>query len=135
MDTTVSRPGRVDSPARWQAALQRALDNGVRAYQISGTGQWVATSASRPGVCYAVAPTTCECEAALAGDPVCQHRAAVRCELGLLWPEHPQPEPPAPVAPKAPVWVGLLANANGRLGTDSKESRRHRREAAAIATY
>ena len=138
---TVTRPVRVESPERWQKALQRALDNGVKAFQIAGTGQWVATSTSRPGVCYTVTTTDCECEAALAGDPVCQHRAALRCELGTLWPDAPTPDPepeppaPAPVAPRVPVWASMLAAADGRRGADAKESRRRRRERAAIATY
>jgi hypothetical protein len=97
METT-TRTARQATPQRWQAALTRALDNGVRVYQISGTGQWVATSASKPGVCFAVSVDACECEAAMLGaDPVCQHRAALRCELGMLWPE--DPTPPTPAAP------------------------------------
>jgi hypothetical protein len=89
MDTTVPRI-RVESPERWQSALMRALDAGIHVYQVSGTGQWVATSASKPGVCFAVTTDECQCEAAmLGGDAVCLHRAALRCELGLLWPEAP----------------------------------------------
>jgi hypothetical protein len=95
---------RAASPARWQSALGRALDNGVRVYQVAGTGQWIATSASKPGVCFAVTTEACECEAAqLGNDPVCQHRAALRCELGLLWPDAPTPLTPAPVAVPAPA--------------------------------
>jgi hypothetical protein len=33
----------------------------------------------------------------LGDDPVCQHRAALRCELGLLW--LTDPTPPTPAAP------------------------------------
>src|SRR5215217_9311554 len=91
---SLARRVRVDSSERWQAALRRALDNGIRVYQISGTGEWIATSASEPGVAYRCNERECECEAATFGnDPVCQHRAALRCELGILFPEDPEPEP------------------------------------------
>src|SRR5215212_4112996 len=67
------RPRRHDTPERWQSALRRALDNGVRVYQISGTGEYVATSTSKPGTAYRCSERDCECEAALfGGDPVCQ---------------------------------------------------------------
>lgn len=41
----------------------------------------------------------------------------------------PEPEPPA-TAKVVPLWVGLLAKADGRRGVDSRESRQARRASA-----
>lgn len=74
---TVTRCPRVATPERWQSALRRAIANGIEVYQIAATGEWIATSASKPGTAYITDGVTCECEAAEFGnDPVCQHRAA-----------------------------------------------------------
>jgi hypothetical protein len=75
---------RVESLARWQQALDRALANGVEVFRISGTGEMVATSASKLDTVYRVDSRHCECDAAKAGDPVCMHRAAARFILGML---------------------------------------------------
>jgi hypothetical protein len=37
-------PMRANTPARWQAALRRALDEGVQVRQLAGCGMWIATS-------------------------------------------------------------------------------------------
>ena len=95
---TLTRPRRTESPERWRAALERAIQNGIEPLQIAGTGEWVVTSATRLGTVYRSDGTACECEAALALDPICQHRAAVRFVRGLLAPD-PEPEPPAAAAP------------------------------------
>jgi hypothetical protein len=88
MEAAPFQPRRVESPARWQAALWRAVDTNVKVFQVAGSGVWIATSASRPGVCYEVTTTECQCEAAVLGkDSCCVHRAALRLELGILWPE------------------------------------------------
>jgi hypothetical protein len=67
----------IDSPARWDAALKRAIGKGLRLFQHDATGQWFC-SASDGQSLYAVGHYTCECAAALANDPVCQHRALFR---------------------------------------------------------
>ena len=87
---------RQASPERWQRALQRALFAGVDAKQLAGTGQWIVSSASRPGLAYRTDGITCDCEAAmLGGDPVCLHRATYWFAQGVL---DPEPEPPASAA-------------------------------------
>jgi hypothetical protein len=79
-----------DTPERWEAALQRAKDAGVKVYAL-GYGRFAVTSAHDAGKAYQVTthPETCTCPAAQGGDPVCLHRAAVRDHL------RPEPEPPA----------------------------------------
>src|SRR5687768_13468415 len=93
--TPIRRP-RAATPARWQAALRRALENGVKVYQISGTGESIATSQREPGTAYRTDGASCECAAALlGGDPVCAHRAAYWHRAGVLDLD-PEPEPMAP---------------------------------------
>jgi len=74
----------VNSLERWQAALKRAIDAGLEVFIVAGTNQRVVTSASRLDVVYLTDGRSCTCAAALAGDPVCQHRAAARACLGWL---------------------------------------------------
>ncbi len=100
MTTTMAR--RPATPARWQAALQRALAEGVQVRQVVGCGLWVATSGSDPSKAYAVQVRDglaygCECPAAEYGDQVCKHRAAYYHAAGLL---DLDPEPPAAAAPQ-----------------------------------
>ncbi len=95
MATTMMRRQRTATPARWQKALTRALDNGIEAFRIAGTGAFVVTSATKLDTVYRTDGDRCECEAALGCDPVCQHRAVVRFILGWL----PEPSPPTPAAP------------------------------------
>ena len=72
-----TRKVRQATPERWQRALQRALFASVEAKQLAGSGEWIVSSASRPGIAYRTDGVTCDCEAAmLGGDPVCLHRAA-----------------------------------------------------------
>jgi len=99
MATTIRQ--RAASPARWQAALDRALTSGVQVRQLAGSGAWIATSATDPAIAYELAITDgiahgCSCKAGEFGDPVCCHRAAYYHAAGLLDPE-PEPVPPAPV--------------------------------------
>lgn len=95
MATTVVRTRRQATPARWQAALARAIETDIQIRQIAGTGEWIATSGTR-AVAYRTDGVSCECEAALlGGDPVCRHRAAYWHALGLLDLD-PEPDPPAP---------------------------------------
>ena len=99
-----TRAPRQATPERWQAALARAIEKGITARQIAGTGQWVCNSGSRVGIAYATDGIECQCEAAmLGGDPVCVHRAAywaARWTLDLD--PDPEPEPPTS-APAAAV--------------------------------
>jgi hypothetical protein len=88
--TVVSRRA---TPERWQAALQRAFDNNLRLYQVSGTGQHVVLSGSRIGVAYQTDGVECECESWLHGDPVCHHRALYWHAQGLLDLDEPAEAP------------------------------------------
>ena len=82
-----------------QRALQRAPFASVEAKQLAGSGDWIVSSASRPGVAYRTDGITCDCEAAiLGGDPACLHRAAYWYAVGVLE-LGPEPEPPASAAP------------------------------------
>lgn len=79
-----------DTPQRWEAALDRAKAGGVKVFDLA-PGRYAVTSAHDASRAYEVQtqPETCTCPAALGGDPVCLHRAAVRDHL------RPLPEPPA----------------------------------------
>jgi hypothetical protein len=84
------------SPQRWQRALHRALFAGVDAKQLAGSGEWIVSSASRPGLAYRTDGVSCDCEAAMLGsDPVCLHRAAYWFAQGVLARD---PEPGAPAS-------------------------------------
>ena len=101
MATTMIRTQRQATPARWQAALRRALAEGVQVRQVVGSGLWVATSGTDAAKAYAVAVSGdvahgCDCPAGLNDDPVCKHRALWWHLAGLL---DPDPEPPAAAAP------------------------------------
>jgi hypothetical protein len=75
---------RAATPERWQAALRRALDEGVQVRQLAGSGMWVATSGSDLNIAYEVSPFMCECQAGQFGDPVCKHRARFWFDQGRL---------------------------------------------------
>jgi hypothetical protein len=91
----VAPTSRHASPERWQCALQRALFAGVAPKQLAGSGEWVVSSASRPGIAYRTDGIRCDCEAAMqGGDPVCLHRAAYWYAVGMLELD-PEPQPPA----------------------------------------
>lgn len=87
----VVRQSRAESPERWRKALERAIENGLEVFTVADTGERFVTSASKLDVLHRTDGHTCTCEAALAGDPICQHRAAVRFCLG--WVMMPDPEP------------------------------------------
>lgn len=116
---TAPRTRRVESPARWQAALERAIAAGIEPLQIAGTGEWVVTSATRLTTVYRTDGMTCECEAAFAGDPVCQHRAAVRFVLGRL---APTPEPVAPAIPAPSSCLDCFGDGYQRMYTGGRLS-------------
>jgi hypothetical protein len=95
----VGRTTRQASPERWQRALQRAQFAGMDAKQLAGSGEWIVSSASRPGIAYRTDGIACGCEAAmLGGDAVCLHRAANWYAVGVLE-RDPEPEPPASGVP------------------------------------
>ena len=75
---------RRDTVERWQSALKRANDKGVHVYRIESTGQFIATSGTTVTTAYATDGVSCECAAAVHGDPVCQHRAAYWAAQGML---------------------------------------------------
>lgn len=111
-----------NTPARWQKALRRALDEGVDVRQLATTGVWIATSGTSSSTAYVLTPTDCECRAAAEGDVCCKHRALLRHVLGDL-PLEPQPEPPAPVVslPRRAAVVEVLSP-SGRVAYRSDEA-------------
>ena len=72
------------TPARWRAALDRAVEHGLEVFVVADTGERLVTSASRLDTLHRTDGRSCTCEAAVGGDPVCSHRAAVRCALGWV---------------------------------------------------
>ena len=90
---------RVENPARWLKAAERAVAEGVQIRQLQGSGQCIANSGSDAAVAYEVeiagnVAHGCDCLAGLNGDPVCKHRAAWYLLIGALSFD-PEPEPPA----------------------------------------
>lgn len=68
---------RLDTPARWTAALDRAHTNHIQVFADRVTGQFFALSSDATKL-YAVDYYTCSCAAGTGSDPVCQHRALYR---------------------------------------------------------
>ena len=95
-DDATARPPRAESPERWQKALGRAMAAGLEVFRVADTGELMVTSASKLDTLHRTDGRACTCEAALAGDPTCQHRAVARFVLGLL----PASPPPAAVCSK-----------------------------------
>jgi hypothetical protein len=90
---------RVENPARWMRAAERAIAEGIQVRQLQGTGQWIATSGSQSALAYEVQVTGnvahgCDCLAGMNGDPICKHRAAYYLLIGAL-DQTPEPDPPA----------------------------------------
>ncbi|MFT4040961.1 MAG: hypothetical protein QM692_22450 [Thermomicrobiales bacterium] len=102
---------RTESPIRWQKAAERAVAEGIRIYQLQGSGAWIATSGSDASTAYELDITNnvahgCSCLAGLSGDPCCKHRAGFYVLIGAI-DLTPEPEPPAPaVAPVVTVTRG-----------------------------
>lgn len=84
---------RVESAERWQNALARAIANELEVFTVADSGERMVTSASKLDTLHRTDGHSCTCEAALAGDPVCAHRAAVRFCLGWLTIPDPTPDP------------------------------------------
>jgi len=74
---------RESTPERWAKAIDRALDAGLEIF-TTPDGERFVSSASQLDVIYRCDGEHCACQAALAGDPVCQHRAVVRFTLGTI---------------------------------------------------
>lgn len=74
--TTTRRPN-ADTPARWDAALDRARVKNIQVWQDRETGDFLALSSDATKL-YTVRWYDCTCAAAEAGDPVCVHRAMFR---------------------------------------------------------
>ena len=86
---TTTRPQRVATPQRWQAALKRALGGNVQVRQLNTSGAWVATSSTDPALAYTLevvagVARSCTCEAGQHGDPICCHRAMYYHRAGML---------------------------------------------------
>ncbi len=119
MQTPTPITRRPATPARWQAALARALAEGVQVRQLAGSGAWLATSGTNDGTAYGLAVTNgiahgCDCLAGANGDPVCKQRALWWHLAGLLDlddPEPPTPAAPAP-APRPALWQVLMGESD-----------------------
>ncbi len=109
VQTQTPRPVRHATPERWQAALQRALAEGIQVRQLAGSGAWIATSGSDAAAAYLVSGNGCECQAGEHGDPVCKHRAAYWHAIGAL---DLEPEPAA-VATPAPATIASCPSCGG----------------------
>lgn len=77
VSTSPVTAARAASPARWAAALSRAVLHGITVRQDPITGTFSAPS-SDGTTRYTVSWYGCSCQAAQGGDPVCLHRAAFR---------------------------------------------------------
>jgi hypothetical protein len=86
---------RAESPARWMAALERAIDANVRPAGRVAAGVVLVPSATDAKLVYATDGVRCACASAASGDPICWHRAIVRAARGMA-PFAPDPEPAAP---------------------------------------
>jgi hypothetical protein len=100
----VVRQSRQATPERWQAAAQRAVDEGVEVRQVNTSGMWVANSGTQSNVAYLLEIAqgivrSCSCPAGTYGDPVCKHAARYYLDLGLIELDDPEPDPPALGAP------------------------------------
>jgi hypothetical protein len=76
---------RVESPERWQKALERAMEANLAYIElIGGDGAWAVSSRQDCERGYIATTRTCTCEAGRGGDPVCCHRALVRALTGTM---------------------------------------------------
>ncbi len=80
MDAIATRP---NTPIRWAAALDRARSKGIKLFHDVVDGHYYALS-SDGHTLYPVSAFSCACIAAVQGDPVCVHRAALRSHLTQL---------------------------------------------------
>jgi hypothetical protein len=78
-----------DQSLRWIAARDRAITEHVAVYQVESTGQWVATSGTKPGVAYALEVTgnvvaTLRLPGRRARQYLCKHQAAFYALIGAI---------------------------------------------------
>jgi hypothetical protein len=83
------RATQIPIDERWQAARARAMVERIVVFQVESTGQWVASSGTKPGKGYAIAVQgnrtyDCDCDAGKHGDEVCKHRAAFYEQIGAF---------------------------------------------------
>ena len=83
-DQPSARAQRAASPERWAKALDRALAAGLEVFRVADTGEVMVTGSSQLDTLHRCDGEACTCAAAVAGDPVCMHRAVVRRTLGTL---------------------------------------------------
>jgi hypothetical protein len=99
------RQSRQATPARWQKAARRAVDEGIEVRQVNENGMWVANSGTQANVAYLLeigqgVVRSCSCPAGQFGDPCCKHAARYYLDAGVLELDSDGPEdtPPAPAA-------------------------------------
>jgi hypothetical protein len=117
MAVQMQRRTRTESAERWAQALERALANWLEVFQVADTGERMVTSASQLDTLHRTDGRDCTCAAAVAGDPICQHRAVVRFVSGWL----PEPSPAAPAllpVVVTPVRPCLWCRGSGRVPND-----------------
>jgi hypothetical protein len=112
-----TRRTRQATPARWQKAARRAVDEGIEVRQVNENGMWVANSGTQANVAYLLeiaqsVVRSCSCPAGQFGDPCCKHAAKWYLDAGVLELDDPEPEPPAPAVGVEMCWacagVGLV---------------------------
>ncbi len=91
---------RIGTVERWARAAERAAVAGVQVRRVAGVG-YVVSSGTDADTAYVVTLTGCQCAAAVNGDPVCRHRAALAVALGII--AVPTPVEVATVATATPV--------------------------------
>ena len=95
---------RRDTQERWQSALKRADAKNVRLFKIESTGTYIATSGTTTTVAYQTDGVSCECAAAVHGDPVCIHRAKFWQAMGMLELDAPQTRPCSFCRGEGEIW-------------------------------
>lgn len=88
VSASAPRRKRVEFADRWQAALTRALAEGLDVLIEPISGAAFVESASKPGTLYVVSAESCSCLAGQHGIP-CKHRACFLAQSGAL----PLPDP------------------------------------------
>jgi hypothetical protein len=98
---------------RWQAALERAIDEALDVLIEPISGEAFIESATHPGTLYAVSAMSCSCPAGQKGQ-ICKHRACYLATIGEL-PLDSEPDPQAPIALTAPDGARLIVDRGGAL--------------------
>lgn len=101
---------RPNTYRRFEAACERATAKGIRVLAYRDGRAIVSASNGRDA--YMTDGHTCSCRAAIEGDPICLHRAALSMHLATI--ETPEPTPPAPAAPAVYRECPSCGSRNGR---------------------